>query len=94
MPDVRNVPSGSRYEIWVDGQRAGLLRYRDRGDVLVAVHTEVDDAFEGQGLAGELVAAVLADVRTSGRRVRPLCPYVRGYLERHPEYADLVVKES
>lgn len=78
-----------RYEILVDGRRAGLAAYRDRGAQRVFFHTEVDDAFAGQGLGAELVRAALADVRESGKRVVPVCPYVAKFLERHEEFADI-----
>jgi predicted GNAT family acetyltransferase len=42
------------------------------------------------GLGSRLVRAALDDVRSQGGRVVPLCPFVRGWIERHPDYADLV----
>jgi len=90
MVEVRNVPEDSRYEILVDGARVGVLEYRDKGDELVAVHTEIDPGHEGEGLGGIVVRALLDDVRRDGRLVVPVCPFVKGYLRRHPEYADLV----
>ena len=86
---VQRVDARHRYEILVDGRRAGLTAYRDRGAQRVFFHTEVDDAFAGQGLGAELVQAALADVRESGKRVVPVCPYVAKFLKRHEEFADL-----
>lgn len=85
-----HVDAQHRYEIAVDGRRAGLTAYRDRGDQRIFHHTEVDDAFAGQGLAAKLVAYALADVRVSGKRIVPVCPYVAKFLKRHAEFADLV----
>jgi predicted GNAT family acetyltransferase len=90
MIDVRDVPERSRYEVSVDGQLAGHANYRDQGEVRVFVHTEVDDAFEGQGVGSTLAQAALDDVRASGRTLVAQCPFIRSYIERHPEYADLV----
>lgn len=90
MIDVRDVPERSRYEVSVDGALAGHADYRDEGDVRVFVHTEVDDAFEGQGVGSTLAQEALDDVRASGRRLVPRCPFIRAYIERHPDYADLV----
>ncbi|MFE2217862.1 GNAT family N-acetyltransferase [Streptomyces canus] len=86
---VQRVDARHRYEILVDGRRAGLAAYRDRGVQRVFFHTEVDDAFAGQGLGAELVQSALDDVRGSGKRVVPVCPYVAKFLKRHEEFADL-----
>ncbi|QTE02895.1 GNAT family N-acetyltransferase [Streptomyces cyanogenus] len=87
---VERVDSRNRYEIHVDGERAGLTAYRDRGEQRVFYHTEIDDAFAGQGLASRLVQEALTDVRNSGKRIVPVCPYVAKFLKRHEEFADLV----
>jgi uncharacterized protein len=79
-----------RYEIWEGEELAGIIRYTLDDDVVTMVHTEVEPAFEGQGLGQSLVAGALADVRAHERRVRPLCPFVAKYVKRHPEVADLV----
>ncbi|MCX5087575.1 bifunctional pirin family protein/GNAT family N-acetyltransferase [Streptomyces sp. NBC_00365] len=78
-----------RYEILVDGKRAGLTAYRDRGEQRVFFHTEVDDAFAGQGLAAQLVQYALTDVRDLGMRIVPVCPYVAKFLKKHDEFADI-----
>ena len=56
---------------------------------MVFVHTEVDDAFEGQGVGSLLVRQALDSVRGEGLRVVAQCPFVKAWIERHPEYADL-----
>ncbi|GGZ06492.1 GNAT family N-acetyltransferase [Streptomyces olivaceoviridis] len=89
-PVVERVDARNRYEILVDGKRAGLTAYRDRDAQRVFYHTEVDDAFAGQGLASQLVQEALTDVRESGKRIVPVCPYVAKFLKRHEEFADLV----
>ena len=81
---------GDRFEISVDGTRAGLAQFVDADGQRIFFHTEVGDEFEGQGLAGQLVSAALDATRASGLRVVPVCPYVKRYVERHEEYADLV----
>jgi predicted GNAT family acetyltransferase len=57
------------------------------------VHTEIDPRFEGRGLGGKLVSAALDEARADGQIVLPFCPFVNGYIERHPQYADLVPAE-
>jgi uncharacterized protein len=87
---VRDNPEAGRYEI-VDGDRVlGLAAYERRGDTLVFTHTEVDPDAGQTGLGTTLVRGALDDVRATGGKVIPLCPFVRGWIERHPEYADLV----
>lgn len=91
---VVDNPDRSRYEAYVGdelAELAGLVTYRTRPGVVVLVHTEVHDEFEGHGVGGRLVAAVLGDVRARGLKIEPVCPFVADYLERHPEQADLVV---
>ena len=88
--EVVDDPDETRYEIRVDGALAGFVLYRDEGDRVVLIHTEIDDAYEGQGLGGRLAAFALDDIRRRGLRVVPRCPFIRAYIERHPDYADLV----
>lgn len=73
------------------GGPAGLVAYRDRGDQRDLFHTEVRPELEGQGIAGRLAAFAIDDIRDSGLRLVPGCPYIADYVDRHPEYGDLVV---
>jgi uncharacterized protein len=88
--EVRDHPAGLEYEVTVDGEPAGTLRYTLDGDVVTLVHTEVDPKYEGHGVGAELVKGALEDLRTRGKKVRPLCEFVLAYLERHDEYRDLI----
>lgn len=88
-PVVRRVDARHRYEILVDDNRAGLTAYRDREDRRVFFHTEIDDAYAGQGLASVLVEQALSDVRAAGLRIVPVCPYVAKFLTKHDEFADI-----
>jgi len=91
---VQQQPDERRYELWLEGERAGELVYRDRGgNVLAFLHTEIYPGFEGHGLGAALVAGALDDARRRGLRVVPLCPFVDAYIKRHPEYTDLVVDD-
>jgi predicted GNAT family acetyltransferase/glutaredoxin len=89
-PEVVDVPERSRYELRVGGETVGEAAYRLRDGRIVLIHTEIDEALEGRGLGGVLAAAVLEDARRRGLQVVPLCPFMAGYIERHPEHADLV----
>jgi uncharacterized protein len=87
---VRDAPEEHRYEIR-DGDRVlGLAAYQRAGDKVVFTHTEIDPTAEGDGLGSRLVRGALDDVRARGLRVLPRCPFVRGWIQRHAEYADLV----
>lgn len=88
--DVTDAPERRRYEARIDGELAGIAEYRSSDRFVTFVHTEVMPEFEGKGVASALVRAALDDVRAQGRRVRAVCPFVKGYVERHPdEYGDL-----
>ena len=91
--EVVDVAERSRFEITLDGQLAGFEDYRLVGERIEFVHTEIDPAFEGQGLGGKLARAALDTVRARGLHVTPLCPYIAGWIKKHPEYADLVDAE-
>ncbi len=93
MADVQvtDNPAESRYEARVDGELAGFAAYQLADDLIMFTHTEVDDAFEGQGVGGALARGALDAVRADGtRQVLPRCPFIRGWIERHPDYQDLV----
>ena len=76
-----------RYELVRGGEVLGFLLYRIEPDGVVLVHTDVDPAYEGQGLGSVLVKGALDDLRERGVRAVPLCPFVRAYIRRLPEYA-------
>jgi predicted GNAT family acetyltransferase len=82
----------SRYELAVDGAVA-VLDYKDSplGHRLL-IHTEVPDALQGRGIGSELVEGVLAQARADRRRVVPVCGFVKSFIERHPEYEDVVAR--
>ena len=87
---VREDAGQNRFEaVDESGVVAGFAAYRRYPDRIVFTHTVVDDAFEGRGVGSTLVRAALDAVREEGLRVVPQCPFVRSYIERHPEYADL-----
>lgn len=81
---------GGRYLLLVDGSPAGELDYREIDGRRAFIHTGVRDAYEGLGLAGQLARRVLDDARAEDLKIVPLCPYVAGYLKRHPDDADLI----
>ena len=93
MADVQvsDNPTESRFEARVDGELAGFAAYETTDDLITFTHTEVFDAFEGQGVGSALARGALDEVRSDGaRKVLPRCPFIRGWIEKHPDYQDLV----
>jgi len=88
--EVRDNPDESRFEAYVDGALAGFSAYVVGHGMLNFVHTEVDDAYEGQGVGSALVRQSLDQVRDRGdERVTASCPFVRAWMRKHPEYLEL-----
>jgi predicted GNAT family acetyltransferase len=90
---VRDNPTELRYELLDGSEVVGEIRYRREPGALALVHTEVDPSYEGKGAAGLLVEEAVRDMRERGLGLIPVCPYVRAWLRRHPEQADLVVAD-
>ena len=81
-----------RFEVIDEAAVAGFMVYRRRSDAVVITHTEVDGAYEGQGVGSRLVRGGLDQIRAEGLIVVPECPFVRRFLSRHwDDYADIVV---
>ena len=90
---VVNNASQERYEIHIGDETAGFTEAHPRDDGTVMFnHTVVFDAFEGQGVASKLVTGAFDDLRERGLRARVTCPYILGWLSKHPEYQDLVAE--
>jgi predicted GNAT family acetyltransferase len=90
--DVRDNPDLGRYDVLVDDEPAGFTAYRLRPGRVVFVHTEIADGYAGRGVGTALARGALDDVRRRGLQVTPLCPFIAGFLRRHPEYDDLVAE--
>lgn len=81
---VTDNEAKSRFELRTGGSLAELA-YRRNGRRLVLIHTEVPGELEGQGIGGRLVTAAVAAAEREGLTIVPLCPFARGWLERHPD---------
>lgn len=86
---VNHKPDNNRFEAALDGKLA-VLEYMQVGNTLIFTHTEVPEALEGQGIGGKLAKTGLEYVRDNNMTAAPLCPFVKAYIKRHPEYEDLV----
>ena len=92
MPDTSAVshdPARGRFELATDAGPA-LLAYVRQGNVIEIMHTEVPEASEGQGFGATLAEAALEFARREGARVIASCPFVAAFVQRHPDYADLI----
>ena len=78
-----------RFTISVEGQRVGFAEFADRDGQRVFFHTEVDEEFEGRGLATILVGDALNATKDAGLRIVPVCELVAGYVDKHSEFADV-----
>ena len=89
MSDVVNNKAHHRYELVVDGHLAATY-YKIEGAVITFIHTEVPDELAGKGIGSRLVKGALDQVRAAGLKVIPECPFVKAYIGKHSEYADLL----
>lgn len=89
MTEVRHNRAEGRFELDTPHGPATAAYARD-GGTLVFTHTHVPAAEEGHGVGSRLVAGALAAVRSEGLKVVAQCPFVAGYIERHPEEQDLL----
>ncbi|GER23783.1 N-acetyltransferase [Zafaria cholistanensis] len=92
---ARHNPEWHRYEL-LDGDavigKTLYVPFEDAaGPLRIFYHTRIDDAYAGQGLASRLAGAALDGTRQARMRLVPVCPYIKAYLAKHPEYGDLVV---
>lgn len=88
--DVDDDPEKHRYVVEVNGAVAGFTVYHVRAGRHLFVHTEIDQAYEGQGLGSKLARGALDDVKAMGGIIVPICPFIAGWIDHHPEYQSLV----
>jgi predicted GNAT family acetyltransferase len=89
MSDVINNGAAQRYELDVDGQTVFAL-YRRDGDMVWIRHVEAPVSLRGTGAAGRLMHGIMKHARTEQLHLVPLCSYASFWLQRHPEYHDLL----
>jgi predicted GNAT family acetyltransferase len=89
MADVVNNKPHHRYELIIDGHLAAA-HYEIADGVITFIHTEVPPELGGKGIGSKLIKGALDQVRAEGLKVIAQCPFVKGYIEKHPEYADLL----
>ena len=87
---ITDAPEIHHYELKVDGAQAGFINYRDHGERRVILHTEVDEAYQGQGLGTRLIVGALDHIREQGMRAVTLCPMATAYVNKNRDYDDIV----
>lgn len=87
--DVVDNRAESRFELATEGGPA-VAAYEREGDVVTFTHTVVPPEAEGHGVGGRLIEGALAQVREEGLKIVPACSFVRAYVERHPEWRNLI----
>lgn len=93
MAEVTDNALRRRYEMVADGATA-YVTYVRHGNRLTLVHTEVPKALSGRGVGSSLATAVLEEVRRRGRHVAVECEFLEAFINRHPEFADLVIEDD
>lgn len=91
MNSVVNNLGKHRFELTIDGHTA-VSEYTRDGQTITFVHTEVPDQLAGRGVASKLISGALDQVRSAGLKVIAHCDFVKGYLHKHSEYADLLAQ--
>jgi predicted GNAT family acetyltransferase len=89
--NIINNKERKQYELQVDDSLAKIEYIIAQGTIYLT-HTEVPKALEGKGLASKLVLHVLEDIKQQDLTLVPLCPFVAGYIKKHPEWRELVLK--
>jgi predicted GNAT family acetyltransferase len=89
MNDVVDNTAAQRFELTVEGHLAAAY-YRRAGGIITFVHTEVPPELGGKGVGSRLVKGALDQVRAAELKVIAECPFVKGWIEKHPDYADLL----
>jgi predicted GNAT family acetyltransferase len=89
MVQVSDNAERRRFELDVDGHVA-FSNYKRENGLLTVLHTEVPKELGGRGIGSALARGLLDIARAHGLKVRPICPFVKAYMEKHPEYADLL----
>lgn len=88
---VTNNAARRRYEAVVDqAGTAGFIDYQETKELVVLTHTDVEPAFEGRGVGSALARSALEDIRDRRLKALVICPFILGWLRRHPEYVDVL----
>ena len=93
MSDIVNNKAQQRYELAVGGHIAATY-YKVEGKIITFIHTEVPPELGGKGIGSTLIKGALDQVRADGLKVTAQCPFVKAYIDKHSEYADLLKAQT
>ncbi|MBC8131245.1 MAG: N-acetyltransferase [Rhizobiaceae bacterium] len=86
-----DTQSKGRYVLRGPGGAIAEMTFSKAGSSMIIIdHTEVPDAFRGQGAGLRLVTRAVEDARAAGKTIMPLCPFANAQFARHPEWADVL----
>jgi hypothetical protein len=88
--EIENNEADNRWEVKQEGRVIAFAEYKIRPDRVTFIHTEVDPDFEGQGIGSRLARTVLDDAVSRDLRIRLYCPFIRSYVDRHPDYEQYI----
>ena len=84
------TPSKGAYTLSEPGGAIAELAFSKAGASMIIIeHTDVPDAFRGQGAGRRLLARAVEDARAAGKTIMPLCPFARAEFGKHPDWADV-----
>lgn len=83
----------NRFEAEIDGQMA-VIEYSVKPGIVSLNHTEVPEALSGKGVASEMIEKVLLQIEQRGLKVIPVCPFIKKYIQKHPEWESIIAKET
>ncbi|WP_298703812.1 GNAT family N-acetyltransferase [uncultured Veillonella sp.] len=91
MIQIKYEPENSRAAAYDKDKNIGESTYSKSEAIWIIDHTLVDEGYGGQGIAGKLVAEIVAQARVAGVKILPLCPFAKREFEKRPEYADVAL---
>ena len=90
MNNISDNTDDSRYELNIDGHMA-YVNYKRAGDILTIEMVFTPKELRGRGIAGELMAHIVAEAKAQNLKINPFCGYAKSWLDKQPEYQDIVV---
>ena len=81
-----------QYEFRISDLIPRIEYIKTKNGEIYLTHTEVPSALEGKGVGSSLVRLALEDIERQQLRLVPLCPFVAGYVQKHPEWKRLVME--
>ena len=88
--ELRKNETAHEYELWIGGEQAGHADYQLVGNTVVLPSVVIRPSHRGGRLGSTLVKFALDDVIAAGNQIDPVCPFVKAYIQRHPEYERFV----